>query len=266
MKVVREDYRVSKAERLLADAQTFGATTLLGEKYKDPARFVLINRGGFEAARERYSLELCGGTHIDHTGELIVIKILKDSSVSRGVRRIEGVAGPAAVNYLSGLAKVAETISARLSVPPQDLPLRVEQMLESIKELKSGKAKAARPAPKSEGRKLLSEGIDGSGSSFVAYDAGSAEMKALRGLADDIKKDLKATLLFIYSNAEGKFSFIVTHTGDIKSDSSAIAKGVAGIINGSGGGRKDFAQGGGELPADMADFERQLVELAKKHT
>ncbi len=263
---VREDYRVSKAERLLADAQTFGATTLLGEKYKDPARFVLINRGGFEAARERYSLELCGGTHIDHTGELIVIKILKDSSVSRGVRRIEGVAGPAAVNYLSGLAKVAETISARLSVPPQDLPLRVEQMLESIKELKSGKAKAARPAPKSEGRKLLSEGIDGSGSSFVAYDAGSAEMKALRGLADDIKKDLKATLLFIYSNAEGKFSFIVTHTGDIKSDSSAIAKGVAGIINGSGGGRKDFAQGGGELPADMADFERQLVELAKKHT
>ena len=263
---VREDYRVSKAERPLADAEKFGATTLLGEKYRDPARFILINRGGFEAARDRYSLELCGGTHIDRTGELIIIKILKDSSVSRGVRRIEGVAGPAAVYYLSGLARVAETLSARLSVPTQDLPLRVEQMLESIKELKSGKAKTAQTsAAPAEGRRVLTEGIDGSGSSFLVYDAGALEMKALRGLSDEIKKDLKSTLLFIYSRAEGKFSFIITHTGDVKADASAIAKCVAAEINGSGGGRKDFAQGGGETPADMPAFEKQLVELAKKH-
>jgi alanyl-tRNA synthetase len=262
---VAEDYRVCKAERPLADAQKFGATTLLGEKYKDPARFILINRGGFDAARDRYSLELCGGTHIDHTGELIVIKILKDSSVSRGVRRIEGVAGPAAVAYLSDLAKITETVAARLSVSAQELPARVEQMLENIRELKAGKVKAAPAAFPKEGHKLLTEGIDGSGSSFLVYDAGAAEMKALRGLSDEIKKDLKSTLLFIYSRAGGKFSFIVTHTGDVKADASAIAKGVAGVINGSGGGRRDFAQGGGEVPADMAGFERQLVELAKKH-
>jgi alanyl-tRNA synthetase len=261
---VREDYLVSKALRPLADAQKFGATTLLGEKYADPARFILINRGGFETAKERYSLELCGGTHIDRTGELLVIKILKDSSVSRGVRRIEGVAGPAAVAYLSGLARVAETVAARLSVPVQEVPLRVEQMLENIKELKSGKTRAAHAAPK-EGRKLLTEGIDGSGSSFMVYDAGEAEMKALRGLSDEIKKDLKSTLLFIYARSGDKFSFVVTHTGDVKADASAIAKGVAGVINGSGGGRKDFAQGGGEVPADMQGFERQLLELAKKH-
>ncbi len=262
---VREDYRVSKAERPLADAEKFGATTLLGEHYKDPARFILINRGGFDAARDRYSLELCGGTHIDHTGELIVIKILKDSSVSRGVRRIEGVAGPAAVLYLSGLAKIAEALSAKLSVPAQDLPLRVEQMLENIKELKSGKAKTVQAASSAGGRRVLTEGIDGSGSSFLVYDAGSMEMKALRGLSDEVKKDLKSTLLFIYSRTEDKFSFIITHTGDVKADASAIAKCVAAEINGSGGGRKDFAQGGGEVPADMKAFEKQLVELAKKH-
>ena len=261
---VREDYRVHKALRPLADAKSFGATTLLGEKYADPARFILINRGGFETAKDRYSLELCGGTHIDRTGELMVIKILKDSSVSRGVRRIEGVAGPAAVYYLSGLAKVAETVAARLSVPAQDLPARVEQLLENIKELKSGKAKSASSAPK-EGRKLLTEGIDGSGSSFLVYDAGAAEMKELRGLSDEIKKGLKATLLFIYSRLGEKFTFIVTHTGDVKADASAIAKHVAEVVNGSGGGRKDFAQGGGEVPADMPGFEKQLVELARKH-
>jgi alanyl-tRNA synthetase len=263
---VRADYLVLKAERPLADAQKFGATTLLGEKYVDPARFVLINKGGWDAAKERYSLELCGGTHIDHTGELIMIKILKDSSVSRGVRRIEGVAGPAALAYLSELAKIAETLSAKLSTPPQDLPARVDQLLENIKELKSGRSKAAHTSASGrEGRKLLTEGIDGSGSSFLLYDAGALEMKALRGLSDQVKKDLKSTLLFIYSRTEDKFSFIVTHTGDVKADASAIAKSVADVINGSGGGRKDFAQGGGEIPADMAEFEKQLVEIAKKH-
>jgi alanyl-tRNA synthetase len=263
---VREDYRVHKAVRPLADAQQFGATTLLGEKYADPARFILINRGGFETARDRYSLELCGGTHIDRTGELLVIKILKDSSVSRGVRRIEGVAGPAAVAYLSGLARVAEALSARLSVPPLDLPARVDQLLENLKELKSGKAKAAPAVPAGKaGKKLLAGGIDGSGSSLVAYDAGALDMKELRGFSDELKKDLKSTLLFIYSVTEGKFSFIVTHTGDVRADASAIAKAVAAALNGSGGGRKDFAQGGGEVPADLQAFEKQLVELAKKH-
>ncbi|HNW43310.1 MAG TPA: alanine--tRNA ligase [Elusimicrobiales bacterium] len=262
---VREDYRVFKAERPLADAQKFGATTLLGEKYKDPARFVLINRGGFDAAKERYSLELCGGTHIDRTGELLVIKILKESSVARGVRRIEGVAGPAAVFYLSGLARVAEALSARLSVPVLELPVRVEQLLQNIKELKAGKGKTAQAAPVRGGCKVLAEGIDGSGSNFVSYDAGAMEMKELRGLSDQIKKDLKSSLLFIHSRSEDKFSFILTHTGDVKVDASAIAKGVAAVINGSGGGRKDFAQGGGEIPADMRAFEKSLVEIAKKH-
>ena len=263
---VRANYLVLKAERPLADAAKFGATTLLGEKYVDPARFVLINKGGWDSARDRYSLELCGGTHIDGTGELMLIKILKDSSVSRGVRRIEGVAGPAALDYLSGLAGIAETLSVRLSTPPQELPARVEQLLENIKELKSGRTKAASSsACGKEGRKLLTEGIDGSGSSFLVYDAGALEMKALRGLSDQVKKDLKSTLLFIYSRPEDKFAFIVTHTGDVHADASAIAKSVAGVINGSGGGRKDFAQGGGEIPSDMEEFEKHLLEIAKKH-
>lgn len=261
---VRSDYKVFKMERPLKDAEKFGAVTLLGEKYQDPARFVLINAGGWDSAGERYSLELCGGTHIDRTGELMLIKILKDSSVSRGVRRIEGVAGPAALAHLAELARITETLAARLSVPPQDLPARVDKLLENIKELKSGGTRAA-PAAAKEGRRLLTEGIDGSGSSFMVYDAGGVGMKALREQADQVKKDLKSTLLFIYSRTDDKFSFIITHTGDVRADASAIAKCVAGMINGSGGGRKDFAQGGGEVPADMVNFEKQLVEIAKKH-
>ena len=262
---VSRNFKVFKMERPLKDAEKFGATTLLGEKYQDPARFVLINKEGWESAKDRYSLELCGGTHIDALAELVVVKILKDSSVSRGVRRIEGVAGPAAVAHLTRLAGFAEAAASKLSIPPQDLPARVDQLLENIKELKAGKAKAAPAVSAKEGRKLLAEGIDGSGSSFMVYDAGGLGMKDLRGLSDEIKKGLKSTLLFIYSRAEGKFSFIITHTGDDKADASAIAKSVSALLNGSGGGRKDFAQGGGDIPADLPAFEQNLVELAKKH-
>ena len=99
----------------------------------------------------------------------------------------------------------------------------------------------------------------------MVYDAGALGMKDLRCLSDEIKKGLKSTLLFIYSRTEGKFSFIITHTGDVKADASAIAKSVAGALNGSGGGRRDFAQGGGDIPADLPAFEQGLVELAKKH-
>jgi len=262
---VSRNYKVLKMERPLKDAEKFGATTLLGEKYQDPARFVLINKGGWDSAKDRYSLELCGGTHIDSLGELVLVRILKDSSVSRGVRRIEGVAGPAAVAHLLKLSGFAEAAASRLSIPPQYLPARVDQLLENIKELKAGKTKAAPAVSSKEGRRLSVEGIDGSGSRFLVYDAGALGMKDLRGLSDEIKKDQKSTLLFIYSRSEGKFSFIITHTGDVKADASAIAKSVADLIGGSGGGRKDFAQGGGEVPADMPGFEKQLVEIAKKH-
>ncbi len=262
---VAENYRVFKAERPLKDAEKFGATTLLGEKYADPARFVLINKGGFDREKDRYSLELCGGTHIDALGELMLVKVLKDSSVSRGVRRIEGVAGLAAVDHLRAAAELAEAAAKKLSVPVEELPARLEQLLASLKELKNGKAKAAPAAKAGEGKKLLSGGIDGSGSSFMVYDAGDLDMKALRGFSDQVKKGLSSTLLFIYSVSGGKFSFIVTHTGDVGADASAIAKGAAAALNGSGGGRKDFAQGGGEPPADMAAFEKTLAELAKKH-
>ncbi|HOW90043.1 MAG TPA: alanine--tRNA ligase-related protein, partial [Elusimicrobiales bacterium] len=202
---VSAGYRVHKMERPLKDAQKFGATTLLGEKYRDPARFVLINKSGWDSAADRYSLELCGGTHIDSLGELLFIKVLKDSSVSRGVRRIEGAAGPAVVDHLRAAAEAAEQAARKLSVPVEDLPSRLEQLLETVKEMRSGKVKAEQEAPVKEGRKVLPLGPDGS--SITLFDAGSADVKSLRGLSDRIKKDLGSSLLFVYSRAEGKLSF-----------------------------------------------------------
>jgi len=255
---VRENYGVFKAERPLADAAKFGATTLLGEKYKDPARFVLINRGGFETAKDRYSLELCGGTHVDRTGELLVVRILKDSSVSRGVRRIEGVAGPAAVAYLAGLAHIAETVSARLSIPPQELPARVDQLLQNIKDLKANKGKPAQASGEEE--------IDlPGGIKLVVLETAGAAIPELRALSDQLKTKHRSSVLFLYSSSGGKVSFISSSTVEgAKFNASTLVKDVAGATGGSGGGRPDFAQGGSPVPADMAAFRNKVVELVKK--
>ena len=106
--------------RPLADAQKLGAVTLLGEKYADPARFVLMG-GDFEHPALKYSLELCGGTHVKNTAEVITVLVLKEGSVSAGVRRIEGVAGLAALDYLQQIHRQAEDLAARLVVPVKDV-------------------------------------------------------------------------------------------------------------------------------------------------
>ncbi|PIU20771.1 MAG: alanine--tRNA ligase [Elusimicrobia bacterium CG08_land_8_20_14_0_20_59_10] len=255
---VRENLRVHKAERPLADAREFGATTLLGEKYKDPARFVLINRGGFGAAKDRYSLELCGGTHIDCTGELITLKILKESSVSRGVRRIEGVAGPAAVKYLSGLAHIAEKVSGRLSVPPQELEARVGQLLDTVKELRSGRNKAA-PVSGEEVSELAG------GIKLVLLQADGAAMNELRNMSDGLKKKYTRAVLFLFSVSGEKLSFVASSAVEGGAFSaSALVKDVAGATGGGGGGRPDFAQGGCPVPADLSGFRGKVRDLAGK--
>ncbi|HAF95431.1 MAG: alanine--tRNA ligase [Elusimicrobia bacterium GWF2_52_66] len=261
---VAENYRVFKMERPLKDAQTFGAVTLLGEKYMDPARFVLVNKGGWDDAKNRYSLELCGGTHIDALGELVMIKILKDSSVSRGVRRIEGVAGPACVEHVSKLASIAEEISSRLAVPPEELGTRISQLMENLKKNQPGKPKAAAAQVESAAEEVTLN----ASTKLVIVEAAGSQISALRHLCDQLKLRYSNALFFVFSLAEGKMFFVVAASSDLKNDkfnASCVAKEAADLLNGSGGGRKDFAQGGGVSPANLGSYKTQLIEIVKKH-
>ncbi|MBI4803177.1 MAG: alanine--tRNA ligase [Elusimicrobia bacterium] len=260
---VRENYRVFKMERPLKDAEKFGAVMLLGEKYKDPARFVLINRGGWDDALNRCSLELCGGTHIDALSELMLVKILKDSSVSRGVRRIEGVAGPAALDYLKSISEIAEKVSRRLSVSPEELAGRVEQLLDNIKELKVRREQA----PQAKDLSRNAEVVDlPNGARLVTAGFSGFDTAALRGLSDSLRKSYPDAVLFLYSENKGKLSYIAAVSPEFKSgDFSAadVVKKISGMLNGSGGGRRDFAQGGGPAPADLGRFKTGIIEIIK---
>jgi len=256
-------YKVTKEERPLKDAQTFGATTLLGEKYQDPARFVLINKNGFASPEDRYSLELCGGTHVDNTGELITVKILRESSVSRGVRRIEGVAGPAAIKYLSELASLTERLCTKLSVPAEELEERIDKLTEQVKELRNAREKQAGASGETSVLPLKDN------IKLVLSEAKNAAVPALRGLADKLKeKYSEKSVLFLYSVNDGKMSFVATRTKDMEKsgfNASAFVKELASACKGSGGGRPDFAQGGIPAVSDKNSLLKKVKELVSGH-
>ena len=261
---ILEGYKVWKEERPLADAAKMGATTLLGEKYADPARFVLINNGGFAKAADRYSLELCGGTHINNLRELISIQILRESSVSRGVRRIEGVSGYAAVRYLKGMTRIAANLAAKLSVPPTDLEKRIDQLQEQIKELKQKKDKTSAENAADKAKETVCEI---KGVKFVCCCLDGAAIPELRNMSDMLKgKYAEKTVFFLYSAADGKVSYIVSCSKgmqDCKFNASAMLKEISAAFGGRGGGRPDFAQGGCPAPADMTALPSKAKTIAE---
>ena len=258
---VQSAFLVCKEERPLKDAEKFGATTLLGEKYADPARFVLINDNGFEGATDRYSLELCGGTHVDNTAELVTIKILKDASLSAGVRRIEGVAGAAAVKYLRETAGIAENLSERLGTGVDEVAKRVDQILQrekdtrrEIAELKEKILAGGSAAPAN------AEDIGG-GKKLVVSLNEDADVGMLRSLSDKLRQTNPGAVIVVAAKREDRISFVVAAPEG--TDACVIARGLSVKLGGKGGGRKDFAQGGGDA-AKWGEFRQAATETVKE--
>ncbi len=261
---ISENYTVYKAEKSLKDAEKLGAVTLLGETYADPARLILINHGGWEKAEDRFSLELCGGTHAGATGELMTIKILKDSAVSAGVRRIEGLAGHSAVTYFNKTAATAEFLAKQFSSAIDELPDRIEQLIAREKELKQ---------EIHELRKRLAEGTAAApadsaklknGANLTAVKIDGTSASVLRSVSDKFKAENKNAVLVAVSENKGKISFVVSLTADrkdLKPAACDIAKAIAADIGGSAGGRPDFAQGGGNAPADWNNFKTEIKKI-----
>jgi len=258
--IIRRNLKVEVQSRPLADAKALKATILLGEQYSDPARFVLIAREGFKNPLDRESLELCGGTHVKSTGEIMAIRILKDSAVSAGVRRIEAVAGLSAVDYLKTHANDALLAARMLNVTPHELGKKVEALLNTEKELRKEIADLR--------RKLLSGSGDSGGHDeiklkdgavILAFNAENTEIKELRNLADNFAAKNPGKVILVSTDKEGRKSFVVkSFQGG--ADAGKMCKSISALIKGSGGGRPEFAQGGGEeLP--WAQFIREIKTL-----
>jgi alanyl-tRNA synthetase len=249
---IRAAHPVAPKEHPVAKVKEFGATILLGEDYGSNPRFLMIGQGGWDKPMDRFSLELCGGTHVTNTKEIVAFKIVKESSVSAGVRRIEALAGDAVAEFHG--RKLAEEAKKKAAENEQRAALQKEiaalggtakadddlaALKNAIAGLKASKLSAAADA----GRKIL----DIKGLKVCAQRFEGADAKQLRPLSDKIKTELGSGLVFLATTGGGKLSFVLAATPDLASkgvDAAKIAKAFAGSNGGSAGGRADFAQGG----------------------
>ena len=245
--------------RPLADADKLGAVTLLGETYADPARFVMMG-GSFEAPEQKYSLELCAGTHVRNTADVITILVLKEASVSAGVRRIEGVAGPAALDYLKTVYKDTESLSSRLMVPVKDVFSRINGIMDELKEVKKRYTQFREKTMAAGGMNEITFTMK-NGTSLVIRNAEGAEPKELRTIADTVAQKYQQALVIVTCDKDGKRSFVVKMAGKLPNvDAVTVAKQIAADLNGRAGGRADFAQGGGEAKRPWQELVGQLKE------
>jgi len=246
------------------DALAAGATALFGEKYGDEVRVVSM---GETAAGEIYSMELCGGTHAHRTGDLGVFKLAGESAVAAGVRRVEALTGAAALGaYEDEEATLARAAEA-LRVSPKEVPQRIEQLLEERRKLErqlhelrtklaSGAAGGEETVEEVAGVKLAARTLDG------------VPAKELRGIADGLKKELGSGVTVLVSANDGKAAIVVAVTEDLTARYDAVElvkQGVAALGGKGGGGRADFAQGGGPNAAaadDAVDAVRRALAAA----
>ena len=244
--------------RPLADAEKLGAVTLLGETYADPARFVLMG-GSFDKPQDKYSLELCAGTHVKNTADVITVLVLKEGSVSAGVRRIEGVAGYSALDYLKEVNNQADALATRLVVPTKDVFTRVNAIMDELKEVKKRYEDFRQKTLAAGGVNEMSLTLK-NGTTVILRKADDAQPKELRNIADTLAQKQKQALVIVTCDHDGKRSFVVKMAGKLpNTDAVTVAKQLAERLNGRAGGRPDFAQGGGEAKEPM---EKLLGALA----
>jgi len=243
--VIRQNRSALTAEMAPDEAIAAGAVALFGEKYGESVRVLTL--GEALEGEGAYSVELCGGTHVDRTGDIALFKIVSEGGVAAGVRRIEGLTGEAARRWLIEQASVARSLSEQFRTPVSEVLARVEaleaqrrklekDLADARRQLAMGGGGAAAGGPEEVGGvKLLARVMDGVGG------------KDLRPIAEEFKKQVPDGVIALVGTADGKAAVTVAVTGAAAQRLSAVdlAKAAVQALGGQGaGGRPDFAQGG----------------------
>jgi alanyl-tRNA synthetase len=221
-----------------------GAMALFGEKYGDEVR--VIGMGEF-------STELCGGTHASRSGDIGLFKIVSESGVAAGIRRIEAVTGPTALALTQSQHQQILEASALLKAPPQELQQKIAQTVENVKHLEKELERLKSRLAAAQGDDLLSQAITIGEIKVLAAILDGADVKTLRETVDKLKDKLKSCAIVLGSAADGRVTLIAGITPDLTSKVKAgeLANFVASQVGGKGGGRPDMAQAGGTEPAQL---------------
>jgi len=239
----------------IEEARKTGAQALFGEKYGDVVR--VVNMGD-------YSIEFCGGTHVGNTSEIMAMKIISETGVAAGVRRIEALTSKGLLNYYGVLEEKIREAAKLLKATPENLGDKITHMLSENKalhgEVESLKSKMAQDAAGD----ILNQVKEVSGVKLLAAELDGVDMNGLRDLGDQLKEKLGEGVVVLASANSGKVSLMVTATeGAMKKGAHAgnLIKAVAGCVGGGGGGRPNMAQAGGKDPAGIPDALAKAAEV-----
>ncbi len=226
-------------------AREAGAMALFGEKYGDEVR--VVSMGG--ESEKNYSVELCGGTHVKRTGDIGLFKVVSEGALASGVRRIEAVTGAAAQAYVSAREAALDEVAGLLRIAPGDVPGRVQALMGERKRLEKEVADL---------RRRIATGGGGGGAGVEIKEVGGIKFtpklldgvpaKDLKGMADELKKQVGSGVVALVATNDGKASLVVGVTADLADKLSAIdlvRAGSAAVGGKGGGGRPDMAQAGG---------------------
>ncbi|MBO6113208.1 MAG: alanine--tRNA ligase [Lachnospiraceae bacterium] len=239
----------------IEEAKKTGAMALFGEKYGEKVRVVEMGE---------FSKEFCGGTHVKNTRDIVTFKILSETGIAAGVRRIEAITGDNVLKYYREVEQRLENAAAAAKTTPEALSDRIGKLLEEVKALKSENESLKAQAAKDAVGDVTDNIQDINGVSLIATKVKGVDMNGLRDLSDELKTKLKEGVVVLLSETEGKVSIVVSATEQAMAKGAHagnLIKEIAGLVGGGGGGRPNMAQAGGKNPAGMDDAIKKASEV-----
>jgi len=227
----------------IEEAQKLGAMMLFGEKYGELVRVLDIGS----------SRELCGGTHVQRTGDIGLFKIVAESGVAAGIRRVEAVTGDNALTYLQSLEGTVQRLAGALKSAPAEVPARVGQVLDQVRTLEKELAAMKGKLASSQGDELLSHAVDVKGLKVLAARLEGADARTLRQTLDKLKDKLKTAVIVLAAVEGGRVQLAAGVTNDSigKVKAGELVNHVAQQVGGKGGGKPDMAMAGGTDPSRL---------------
>jgi len=241
---VRANHQLNTQLMDLDEAKASGAMALFGEKYDEKVRVVSMGE---------FSTELCGGTHVNQTGDIGLFKLTSESGIASGVRRIEAITGATALAYVQQQAQVLQNAANLLKVEPFNIVDRITSIQDLLKVTEKSLSQAKQKLASQQGSDLVSKVQVIKGQNVLVANLPGVEAKALRGMLDELKQKVSTGIIVLGVPGEGKVNLIAGVTSDLVNQVKAgeLVNFVASQVGGKGGGRPDMAQAGGTQPENL---------------
>lgn len=256
-----ESIDVEISQKAIEEAKEMGAMALFGEKYGDVVRVVQVGD---------YSLELCGGCHVENTASIGIFKIVAESGIGAGTRRIEAVTGKSAYELMNDQVGLLKEAAGKMKTNPKDILTRVDGLFAEVKQLQKENESLAAKLSNIEAGNLTDSVMTVDGVNVLAAKVNVADMNNLRTMMDDLKNKLESAVVVLASVNDDKVNILAGVTKDLIGQgyhAGKLVKEVASRCGGGGGGRPDMAQAGGKNPAQVEEalaFVQEYVKSVSK--